>query len=55
MQKFTIQIEETLSRVEEVTAKDEADAIAQIEARYYDSEIVLDSEDFDSVTFNSIT
>ena len=45
--KYKVEVWESLVRVVEVSALNEADAIAKTEAMYNRSEIVLDSNDFD--------
>ncbi|MBR3888663.1 MAG: DpnD/PcfM family protein [Clostridia bacterium] len=44
--KYKIEIKETLSKVIEVEAKDEGEALRKIEERYKNSEIILDSGDY---------
>lgn len=46
MKKYKIVITETLSRVVEVEAEDWSDAIEKVEADYWDSKIILDSNDY---------
>lgn len=45
MTKYKVQVTEALSRIIEVEAKSEEEAIAEIERRYQEEEIVLDSND----------
>jgi hypothetical protein len=49
--KYKVRIIETLSRVVEVEADDEMDALNKVEDMYCDSEVILDSEDFDFVDY----
>ena len=49
--KYKVRIIETLSRVVEVEAEDDMDALNTVEDMYCDSQIVLDSEDFDFVDY----
>ena len=44
--KYKIEIKETLSKVIEVEAKDEGEALRKIEERHKNSEIILDSGDY---------
>lgn len=46
MNKYIIEITETLQRMIEVEAKDEKSAILDVAERYKKGEIVLDSSDF---------
>ena len=46
-----IKIKETLSRIVDVDAETEADAISIIEHQYADEKIVLNADDFDDVEF----
>lgn len=46
-----IRIKETLSRVVDIDAKTETDAISIVEHQYADEKIVLDASDFDDVKF----
>ena len=54
MPEFQIEISETLSRIVSVDANDIDEAIQKVREQYYQSDIVLDSEDFISVDFNEI-
>lgn len=47
MTKYNVKIIETLSRIIEVEAQNPDEAWDKTEKMYKDSEIVLDSEDFD--------
>lgn len=49
--KYKVRIIETLSRVVEVEAEDEIDALNTVEDMYCDGGVVLDSEDFDFVDY----
>ncbi len=49
--KYKVRIIETLSRIVEVEAEDDMDALNTVEDMYCDSQIVLDSEDFDFVDY----
>lgn len=49
--KYKVRIIETLSRIIEVDAEDEIDALNTVEDMYCDGGIVLDSEDFDFVDY----
>ena len=49
MEKFEIRVVEVLSRTVEVEAPDAEEAIRIVRGKYYNSEIVLNSDDFDSV------
>lgn len=51
MKKFTIQVEEQLSRSVEIQATCESDAISKVRRLYFDEEIVLDENDFVTVEF----
>lgn len=51
MKKFKIEVQEVLSRVIEVKAKDISDAISKVANRYKKEEIVLDYSDFVDVDF----
>ena len=46
MQKYQVEINETLSRVVEIEAENESDAISKIKDLYRQEKIVLDSEDY---------
>jgi hypothetical protein len=49
--KYKVRIIETLSRIVEVEAENDMDALNTVEDMYCDSQIVLDSEDFDFVDY----
>lgn len=51
MAKFKVEITETLRRVVEVEALDASEAEDKVEEQWSDSDIVLDYDDFDGVTF----
>ena len=54
MKTYTIQINESYSRIVTVELPDEYDindAIAEVRSDYYNEDIVLGSEDFDDVDF----
>jgi hypothetical protein len=54
MKTYTIQINESYSRIVTIELEDEYDindAIAEVRNDYYNEVIVLDSEDFDDVDF----
>ena len=46
MQKYQVEINETLSRIIEVEAENENDAVSKIKELYRKEEIVLDSNDY---------
>ncbi len=46
MQKYQVEINETLSRIIEVEAENENDAVSKIKDLYRKEEIVLDSNDY---------
>ncbi len=46
MKRFYVSVTETLNKVVSVDAESEKDALEQVRAAYYDSVIVLDSNDF---------
>ena len=46
MRKYNVEIEETLTKIIEVEAESEWDAMVQIENKYHNSEIVLSADDF---------
>lgn len=46
MQKYQVEINETLSRVVEIEAENESDAISKIKDLYRQEKIVLDSDDY---------
>ena len=52
MKKFKIRIEEKLRRFVEVEAENYQDAEDELQRKYRNSEIVLDSGDFAGVTFS---
>lgn len=56
MQKFYVEVSETLARVVEVEAKDAAEAVERAENAYNDGEIVLTADDFfgDSTKFEQL-
>jgi hypothetical protein len=54
MAKFTVEVREVLLRLVEVEAEDAEQAEAEVTAQYEDEEIVLDSDDFDSVEITEI-
>lgn len=45
MKKYKVQVTEVLSRIIEVEAEDESDAIEEAHRQYREAEIILDSED----------
>ena len=49
--KYQVKITEYLSKIIEVEADDEVDAILLVEEMYCGEEIVLDAMDFDDVEF----
>ena len=49
MKKYEVLVEETLSRMIEVQAEDESEALEIVKEMYKDCEIVLDYEDFFNV------
>ena len=49
--EYEIEIQEVLSRVEKVEAKNLGEAIDKIMEQYYNAEIVLDAEDMKEVEF----
>jgi hypothetical protein len=54
MKTYTIQINESYSRIVTIELPDEYDindAIAEVRSDYYNEDIVLGSEDFDDVDF----
>lgn len=51
---FKIEVKETLTRVIEVEANTEEDAIAEVENKHKEEEIVLDYADYDGVEIKSI-
>ena len=46
MKKFTIEITETLTRLESIEAEDEYEAECIVREKYKNGEIVLDADDF---------
>lgn len=46
MKRFYVSVTETLNKVVSVDAENEKDALEQVKAAYYDSAIVLDSDNF---------
>lgn len=44
--KFKVEVQEVLSRIVEIEAKNVDDAILKVKKRYQNEEIVLDSDDF---------
>lgn len=46
METYTIEIIETFSKIVEVKADSKEQALEKVREQYYESEIVLDSEDF---------
>ena len=46
MQKYQVEIDETLSRIIEVEAENENDAVSKIKDLYRQEKIVLDSNDY---------
>ncbi len=46
MKKYCIEVTEVLSRVVEIVAEDENEAIKATEAMYHDCTIVLDASDY---------
>ena len=46
MKKYSIEVLEVLSRIVEVEASDEEDAIKQVRQKYRKCEIVLDDSDY---------
>lgn len=46
MKTYKVKVSETLSRLIEVVAHTEAEALQNIENRYRNEEIILDSDDF---------
>lgn len=53
MPKFKIEVKETLSRIVEVEAKSEDDAMEIAQNQYNAEEIVLDYADFSEVEFSN--
>lgn len=54
MQKFTVQIEETLCLDVEVQAETEAEAICKVKDQYHNQEHVLDSNNYSATTFDIV-
>lgn len=52
MKKFSIEVLEVLSRIVEVEASDEEDAIRQVRQKYRKCEIVLDDSDYKETEFS---
>lgn len=52
MKKFSIEVLEVLSRIVEVEASDEEDAIRQVRQKYRKCEIVLDYSDYKETEFS---
>ena len=52
MKKFSIEVMEVLSRIVEVEASDEEDAIKQVRQKYRKCEIVLDDSDYKETEFS---
>lgn len=50
MQKYTVEVRETRSRLVEVEAVNRDDALASVMAKYYRQTIVLTDDDFDGDT-----
>ena len=46
MQKYQVEINETLSRIIDIEAENEKDAVSKIKDLYRKEEIVLDSNDY---------
>lgn len=55
MNKYKIEIKETLSRICSVEAHSLNEAIQKIQKNYHDEKIVLDSQDFVDVEFNDMS
>lgn len=49
--KYSVTIEETLSRTLEIEAESKQDAIDKIKKQYKNDDIVLDADDFSEVIF----
>jgi len=54
MSEYKVEIHETSSRIITVSAKDEDDAVDRVSQRYSDGEYILDSSDFQDVSFEVI-
>ena len=52
MKKYCIEVLEVLSRIVEVEASDEEDAIKQVRQKYRKCEIVLDDSDYKETEFS---
>lgn len=52
MKKYSIEVLEVLSRIVEVEASDEEDAIRQVRQKYRKCEIVLDDSDYKETEFS---
>ena len=52
MKKYSIEVLEVLSRIVEVEASDEEDAIKQVMLKYRKCEIVLDDSDYKETEFS---
>ena len=52
MKKYSIEVLEVLSRIVEVEASDEDDAIKQVRQKYRKCEIVLDDSDYKETEFS---
>ena len=52
MKKYSIEVLEILSRIVEVEASDEEDAIKQVRQKYRKCEIVLDDSDYKETEFS---
>lgn len=52
MKKYSIEVLEVLSRIVEVEASDEEDAIKQVRLKYRKCEIVLDDSDYKETEFS---
>lgn len=49
--KYSVTIEETLSRTVEIEAENKQDAIDKVKKQYDNESIVLDADDFSEVVF----
>ena len=49
--KYSVTIEETLSRTVEIEADSKQDAIDKVKKRYRNEDLVLDADDFSEVVF----
>lgn len=54
MNKFKIEIKETLSEVIEIEANSKEEAIDKVRDKYYNQEIVLEPNSFNGVDFNAL-